>query len=66
MGLDPLNWGLFFRLPNFVNSKKMAEYVGHELKQKLENPLIFQLPPLGIKAQPPIFLSLCFFPLPIL
>jgi len=30
------------RLPRLVNSKAMANYVGPELREKLENPLIFQ------------------------
>jgi hypothetical protein len=30
------------RLPRFVNSKLMAEYVGPELREKLEKPLVFQ------------------------
>jgi hypothetical protein len=30
------------RLPEFVGAKRMADYVGRELRQKLENPLVFQ------------------------
>lgn len=30
------------RLRGFVNSKAMADYLGRELRQKLENPLVFQ------------------------
>lgn len=30
------------RLPSFIKGKTISEYVGHELKEKLENPLIFQ------------------------
>jgi hypothetical protein len=30
------------RLPRFVNGKAMADYVGPELREKLENPLVFQ------------------------
>ena len=30
------------RLTNFVNSKAMADYIGRDLRQKLENPIIFQ------------------------
>ena len=41
------------RLPQFVNRKMMSPYVGHELRQKLENPLIFQAPSVGINLQPP-------------
>ncbi len=32
------------RLTVFVNSKTMAEYIGRGLREKLENPLVFQLP----------------------
>lgn len=41
------------RLPTFVNGKRIAPHVGVELRQKLDNPLIFQLPSLGVKSQPP-------------
>lgn len=41
------------RLPSFVNSKRMAEYVGQELREKLENPLIFQSPSAGGNSAPP-------------
>lgn len=41
------------RLPTFVSGKRIAPYVGVELRQKLDNPLIFQLPALGVKSQPP-------------
>lgn len=30
------------RLPTFIRGEKIAPYVGHELRLKLENPLIFQ------------------------
>lgn len=30
------------RLRGFINSKAMADYIGRELRQKLENPLVFQ------------------------
>ena len=30
------------RLTSFVNSKTMADYIGRELRQKLDNPIIFQ------------------------
>jgi hypothetical protein len=30
------------RLRGFVNSKAMADYLGRELRQKLENSLVFQ------------------------
>jgi hypothetical protein len=35
------------RLPSFVKGKTISQYVGHELSQKLENPLIFQGPSAG-------------------
>ena len=41
------------RLPKFVNSKRMADYVGHELRGKLENPLIFQAFSGGPNSPPP-------------
>jgi hypothetical protein len=41
------------RLPDFVKSKRMAEYVGRELREKLENPLIFQTPSAGGNSPPP-------------
>lgn len=30
------------RLPTFMNGKRMAPYIGRELREKLENPLVFQ------------------------
>jgi hypothetical protein len=41
------------RLPMFVNSKRMAAHVGQELREKLENPLIFQAPSAGGNSPPP-------------
>jgi hypothetical protein len=41
------------RLPKFVNSKRMQPYVGHELRGKLEKPLIFQAPSAGGNSPPP-------------
>jgi hypothetical protein len=41
------------RLPMFVKSKRMAPYVGQELREKLENPLIFQAPSAGGNQPPP-------------
>jgi len=38
------------RLPMFVNSKRISSYVGHELRKKLENPLVFQAPSAGINS----------------
>ncbi len=41
------------RLPMFVNSRRMAPYVGQVLREKLENPLIFQSPSAGGNSPPP-------------
>jgi len=41
------------RISTFLQGARMAPYAGRELTNKLENPVIFQLPPLGAKAQPP-------------
>ncbi|MGC1780579.1 MAG: P63C domain-containing protein [Xanthobacteraceae bacterium] len=41
------------RLPNFVNSKRMADSVGQELREKLQNPLVFQPPWAGGNSPPP-------------
>lgn len=40
------------RLPTFIKGEKIAPYVGRELGEKLENPLIFQGPTLGVKLPP--------------
>lgn len=40
------------RLPTFVKGKNIANYIGHELGEKLENPLVFQAPTMG-GNQPP-------------
>lgn len=40
------------RLPKFMSGAVIAPYVGHELAEKLENPLIFQSPTMGAN-QPP-------------
>jgi hypothetical protein len=40
------------RLPVFVQSQTMANYLGRELREKLEKPLIFQLP--GAAASSPV------------
>jgi len=40
------------RLPSFIKGKSIANYIGHELSEKLENPLVFQAPTLG-GNQPP-------------
>lgn len=40
------------RLPTFIKGKNIADYIGHELNEKLEKPLIFQAPTLGAN-QPP-------------
>lgn len=41
------------RLPDFVKSRRMTPYVGQELRQKLENPLVFQAPSAGGNSPPP-------------
>lgn len=41
------------RLPTFIGRKRMAQYLGADLAEKLDNPLIFQVPALGVKTQPP-------------
>jgi hypothetical protein len=40
------------RLPRFIRGEKITPYVGRELSEKLENPLIFQWPGAGTN-QPP-------------
>lgn len=40
------------RLKVFVNSKAMDEYIGRDLREKIENPLVFQLP--GAAAASPV------------
>jgi P63C domain len=40
------------RLTVFANSKAMEDYIGRELKEKLQNPLVFQLP--GAAAASPV------------
>ena len=40
------------RLPTFIKGEKVAPYIGHELRKKLENPLIFQGQPLGVNIGP--------------
>ena len=40
------------RLPRFIAGKNMSFYIGAELRQKLEKPLIFQPPSLGPKSPP--------------
>lgn len=39
LGFSPQSGG---RLPRFLNGKAIAPYIGPELREKLENPLIFQ------------------------
>jgi hypothetical protein len=41
------------RLPRFIGGDKVAPYVGPELSQKLENPLVFLWSPAGPNAPPP-------------
>lgn len=40
------------RLTVFVNSKTMDDYIGRDLREKIENPFIFQLP--GAAAESPV------------
>jgi hypothetical protein len=42
------------RLPTFIKGEKIAPYIGHELRTKLENPLIFQGQPLGVNVGPQV------------
>lgn len=35
------------KLPRLVSGKALANYIGPELREKLENPLVFQAPPGG-------------------
>jgi hypothetical protein len=44
------------RLPRFMNGKTISEYVGPELREKLDKPLIFQGPTVG-HSQPPQHLN---------
>jgi len=41
------------RLPTFLKGKIVSSYLGHELRGKLENPLIFQGPATGTNSPPP-------------
>lgn len=41
------------RFPRFISGKNISSYLGLQLKEKLENPLIFQGPPVG-PSSPPI------------
>jgi P63C domain len=38
------------RFPTFIRGEKIAPYVGHELSEKLQNPLIFQSSTVGVNA----------------
>jgi general stress protein YciG len=40
------------RLPNFIKGARVAPYVGHELAEKLANPLIFQWSTVGANTPP--------------
>src|ERR1700733_15834918 len=40
------------RLPTFIKGTTIAPYIGRELSQKLEQPLIFQGQPLGVSIAP--------------
>ncbi|WP_186063953.1 P63C domain-containing protein [Burkholderia gladioli] len=39
--------------PRFIAGKSIAPYLGAELKEKIDNPLIFQWSPSGAERQPP-------------
>jgi hypothetical protein len=38
------------RLPRFISGKLVSRYLGPELREKLENPLVFQAPTSGQKG----------------
>lgn len=40
------------RFPTFIKGKSISKYIGRELSEKLENPLIFQGQPLGANIAP--------------
>lgn len=40
------------RFPTFIKGKGISEYIGRELSQKLENPLVFQGQPAGANLAP--------------
>lgn len=42
------------RLPRFIRGERIAPYLGRELTEKLENPLIFQGPPPVANSSPPM------------
>jgi hypothetical protein len=42
------------RLPTFLKGKAIAKYLGHEVTEKIENPLIFQPVSLGMSQQPAV------------
>lgn len=42
------------RLPRFIRGERVAPFLGRELTDKLENPLVFQGPPPGANASPPM------------
>lgn len=42
------------RLPTYVKGKTISKYLGHEIAQKLENPIIFQPVSLGKNVQPTV------------
>jgi len=51
LGYSPQSAG---RLPRLVGSKNLAPYIGPDLREKLQNPLIFQWLPPGPAGQPQI------------
>ena len=42
------------RLPAFLKGKFIADYLGHELRQNIEKPLVFQAPTSGNNIQPQV------------
>lgn len=42
------------RLPEFIDREKIAPYIGHELREKLSNPVIFQGIRSGVNSPKPI------------
>jgi hypothetical protein len=42
------------RLPRFIRGERIAPYLGRELMEKLDNPLIFQGPPPVANSSPPM------------
>jgi P63C domain len=43
------------RLPTFIRGGKIADYIGRELREKLENPLVFQGTAVGANPLPTVY-----------